>query len=61
MQQASAAERPVERLISAVNQGRPDELEQPYSADARRQHPGWPAEAGVAELMRAPSDRATPR
>lgn len=51
MQQVSAAERVVERLISAFNQRRPDELEQLYSPDARARRPGWPGEAGVAELM----------
>jgi SnoaL-like domain len=51
MQQVSAAPRVVERLISAFNQHRPEELEQLYSADARTRRPGWPAEAGVAELM----------
>jgi ketosteroid isomerase-like protein len=51
MQQVSAAERVVERLISAVNKRRLDELEHLYSADARARRPGWPVEAGTPELM----------
>jgi ketosteroid isomerase-like protein len=51
MPQVSAAQRIVERLISAFNQHRLEELEQLYSADARTRRPGWPAQAGVAELM----------
>jgi hypothetical protein len=51
MQQVRAPQQVVERLISTFNQHRPDELEQLYSADARTRRPGWPAEAGVDELL----------
>lgn len=51
MQQVKAPQQVVERLISTFNQHRPDELEQLYSADARTRRPGWPAEAGVDELL----------
>ena len=51
MQQAMAPQQVVERLISTFNQHRPDELEQLYSADARTRRQGWPAEAGVDQLL----------